>query len=215
MNVRTENWLGHKIRFVENAPGDWWAVATDIVSALGLKQVTRAISSLDRTGVTTSKVGVETGIKRDGRPALQEVSMNIISEKNIYRLVFKSKKKEAEAFQDWVFDIIKTLRQSTGLEGFQVFRMLDKEHQRSAMANLCKTIKHPVQVDFIKANTIANKAVSTKHGHEKMVKKNQMTPEMLIDRQPILDDTVELMGLVNKFDLPIKVSKTIYDRYAQ
>lgn len=205
MNIRTEDWLGHKIRFVELNPGDWWAVAADIIGALGLKQVTRAIHSL-KDGVTTNKA-----IDRLGR----EQEVNVLSEKAIYRLVFKSKRPEAEAFQDWIFDIIKTLRQSTGLEGFQVFRMLDKEHQRSAMANLCKTIKNPVQVDFIKANTIANKAVSTRHGHEKMVKKNQMTPEMLIDRQPILDDTVELMGLVSKFDLPIKVSETIYDRYAQ
>ncbi|MGP3782365.1 BRO-N domain-containing protein [Paenibacillus sp. 1A_MP2] len=204
MNIRTENWLGHEIRFVEKVPGDWWAVLADVANALGLKafKVKQRLSD-----DLLSKYTVEDSLSR-------KQEMLIVNEYGIYETVFESRKKEAKEFKRWVFSIIKTLRQSTGLEGFQVFRMLDKDHQRSAMANLCKTIKNPVQVDFIKANTIANKAVSTKHGHSKMVKKNHMTPEMLVDRQPILDETVELMGLVSKFDLPIKVSETIYDRYA-
>jgi len=212
MNVRTENWLGHKIRFVEKSPGEWWAVAADVTKALGIRNTAQAINgnhSSNGKGLPNSQKGV---CKLDTPGGVQDVL--IVNEPGIYRLIFRSKKRDAEAFQDWVFNIIKALRQSTGLEGFQVFRMLDKDHQRSAMANLCRTITSPVQVDFIKANTIANKAVSTKHGHSKMVKKNQMTPEMLVDRQPILDETVELMGVVSKFDLPIKVSETIYDRYA-
>lgn len=204
MNLRTENWLGHDIRFVEKVPGDWWAVLADVANALGLKafKVRQRLSD-----DLLSKYTVKDSLSR-------KQEMLIVNEYGIYETVFESRKKEAKEFKRWVFSVIKKLRQSTGLEGFNVFRMLDKEHQRSAMANLCKSIKNPVQVDFIKANTIANKAVSTKHGHRKMVKKNQMSPEMLIDRQPILDETVELMGIVGKFDLPIKVSETIYDRYA-
>ncbi|CAJ0571019.1 unnamed protein product, partial [Mesorhabditis spiculigera] len=139
--------------------------------------------------------------------------MNVLSEKAIYRLVFKSKRPEAEAFQDWVFDIIKTLRQSTGLEGFQVFRMLDKDHQKEAMQKLRKSLKDPVRVDFIKANTIANKAVSSKYGHPKMIKKDQMTPDMLVSRQEILEDTVDLIGTTERFGLEIGVSETIYKKH--
>ena len=36
INIRVENWNGHKIRFVEVNPGDWWAVLADITKALGL-----------------------------------------------------------------------------------------------------------------------------------------------------------------------------------
>lgn len=203
MNIRTEIWLGHTIRFIEKVPGEWWAVAVDVAEALGLKQVSRAVSSL-KDGVTTSKV-----IDRLGR----EQEVNVLSEKAIYRLVFKSKKKEAEAFQDWVFDIIKQLRQSTGLEGFQIFRMLDKDHQKEAMQKLCSSLKQPVRVDFIKANTIANKAVSSLYGHPKMIKKDQMTPDMLVTRQEILEDTVDLMGTKERFGLDIAVSQTIYDKH--
>ena len=130
-------------------------------------------------------------------------------------MAFKSRKKEAEAFQDWIFDIIKELRQYTGLEGFQVFRMLDKEHQKEAMTKLSHAITEPKPVDYIKANVIANKAVSTIYGHSKMVKKKDMTPEMLVDREPILDETVELMTVKEKYGLQFSVSEKIYNRSAE
>lgn len=198
--MKTENWNGHEIRFV-SINDEWWAVAKDVAEALGLKQVTRAIHSLPKDGVTTSKAIDSLGRTQD---------VNIINEKNIYRMAFKSRKKEAEAFQDWIFDIIKELRQSTGLEGFQVFRMLDKEHQKSAMQNLKKSLRKPVRVDFIKANVIANKAVSNKHGFPKMIKKAEMTPDMLVERQEILDSTVELMGIKDRYGLKLSVSEEIY-----
>ncbi|RGW65776.1 Bro-N domain-containing protein [Enterococcus durans] len=198
--MKTENWNGREIRFVD-INDEWWAVAKDVAEALGLKQVTRAIHSLPKDGVTTSKVIDSLGRTQD---------VNIINEKNIYRMAFKSRKKEAEAFQDWIFDIIKELRQSTGLEGFQVFRMLDKEHQKSAMQNLKKSLRKPVRVDFIKANVIANKAVSNKHGFPKMIKKAEMAPDMLVERQEILDSTVELMGIKDRYGLKLSVSEEIY-----
>lgn len=203
MKLKVENWCGYEIRFVERKPGEWWAVAADVTRALGLKQVTRAISGL-RDGVTTSKV-----IDSIGR----EQRVNILSEKAIYRLIFKSKKEQAEDFQDWVFDMLHQLRQSTGLEGFQIFRMLDKDHQKQTMLRLRDSLTDPVQVDFIKANTITNKAVSTMFGHPKMLKKEQMTPDMLLQRQPILEDTVALMTVKDKFGLDISVSEVVYGKY--
>lgn len=107
----------------------------------------------------------------------QEVS--IISEAGIYRVIMRSRKKEAEDFQDWVYDVLKTLRKASGLDGFQIFRMLDKEHQREAMNRLNASLVKPAQKHFIKANTIANKTVSTMFGYPKMLKKDQVTPDML------------------------------------
>lgn len=204
MNIRTENWNGHEIRFVEKEPSEWWAVAKDIVEALGLKQVTRAISSLPKDGVTISKVTDNLG---------REQEVNIIDEKNVYRLVFKSRKKEAEDFQDWVFEMLRTLREQSELEGFQIFRMLDKEHQKEMMSKLNRSLEKPKRKHFIKANTIANKAISTKYGYDKMIKKKDMTPDMLIERQPILDDTVNLISVAEKFDLDISVSQKVYEKY--
>ena len=71
-----------------------------------------------------------------------------------------------------------------------------------------------MRVDFIKANTIANKAVSNKHGYSKMLKKGTMSPQMLVDREPILEDTVELISVNEKFGLGISVSKAVYQKYS-
>ena len=43
-----------------------------------------------------------------------------------------------------------------------------------------------------------------------MVKKGDMTPEMLVQREPILKDTVDLMSTKEKFNLDISVNETIY-----
>lgn len=112
-------------------------------------------------------------------------------------------------------DMLSELRKATGLEGFEVFRMLDKEHQKEAMKTLRDNLRQPTRVDFIKANSITNKAISNRYGYPKMIKKKDMSPQMLADREPILEDTVELMGVKDKFNLDIGVSENIYKKYAQ
>ncbi|MGF0124911.1 BRO-N domain-containing protein [Streptococcus alactolyticus] len=200
---KLEQWNGHGIRFVEHN-GEWWAVAKDITSALGLKNNSRAISTLK--GVTKSYTLTNGGKQQ----------VTIIDEKAIYKLVFKSRKKEAEEFQDWVFEIIKQLRQQTGLEGFQAFRMLDKQHQKNAMTLLSNGFqevnKEAKPKDMIKANTIANKAISNKYGYPKMVKKSEMTEPMLRDREQVLDETVELMLVKERYGLNFSVANTIYGK---
>ena len=209
--MRIESWNGNKIRFIEK-DGQWWAVAKDICDALGLKQVTRALSGLPTDGVTIIK-GVSKTTNQHGKTTEQEVDLNTINEKAIYQLVFKSRKQKALEFQSWIFDVIKELRQSIGLEGFEIFLMLDKEHQKEAMANLRNGLRKAAKIDYIKANTIANKAVSIRYGYDKSLKKANMSPEMLMDRQPILDDTVRLMEVKDNFNLGISVSDTIYAKY--
>lgn len=200
---KIEQWNGHSIRFVEHN-SEWWAVAKDITSALGLKNNSRAISTLK--GVTKSYTLTNGGNQQ----------VTIIDEKAIYKLVFKSRKKEAEEFQDWVFEIIKQLRKQSGLEGFQAFRMLDKQHQKNAMTLLSngfqKVNKEAKPKDMIKANTIANKAISNKYGYPKMVKKSEMTESMLRDREQALDETVELMLIKERYGLNFSVADTIYSK---
>lgn len=200
--MRIENWNGHDIRFVE-VNHEWWAVAIDVAGALGYSKPRNAISNhVEDEDKTTALI--------QGSGSNYKSKAVVISEFGIYDLVFSSKLPAAKQFKRWVFATIQQLRKSTGLEGFEVFRMLDKQHQKEAMARLCKGLKHPVRVNFIKANTIANKAISTKHGYAKMVKKGDMTPEMLVEREPILDDTVRLMEINDEFGLDLSVSKAIY-----
>ncbi|MEK3947311.1 Bro-N domain-containing protein [Paenibacillus sp. FSL H7-0703] len=206
MNIRTERWLGHEIRFVEKMPGEWWAVAADVAKALAYKHTPHMTRMVDEDEKDTVRL-VDRNTLR-GNP-----NVAVISETGIYEATFNSKRPEAKEFKKWVKGLLKQLRQSTGLEGFQIFRMLDKDHQKEAMQKLRSGLKQPVRVDFIKANTIANKAVSSKYGHPKMIKKDQMTPDMLVSRQEILEDTVDLMGTKERFGLDIAVSQTIYDKH--
>lgn len=142
----------------------------------------------------------------------RQQEMLIVSEYGIYEVIFRSNKPEAKDFRKWVYTMLSELRKASGYEGFEIFRMLDKEHQKEMMKKLQEGLKSPARVDFIKANTIANKAVSLKHGYPKMIKKATMTPEMLKDREPILADTVELMAVKDKYGLDVSVSDMIYKK---
>lgn len=197
--MRTEIWNGYTIRFVEK-DGEWWAVAKDVAKALGYQLTSNMTRIIDEKDKDIHKVNTPGGAQ----------DLLIMSEFGIYSAVFGSHKPEAKEFKRWIYEMLKELRQSIGLEGFQIFRLLDIEHQKEAMSRLKKSLRKPVRVDFIKANTIANKAVSNKYGYPKMVKKSDMTPEMLVDRQELLDSTVELMGIKDKYGLGLSVSSEIY-----
>ena len=199
--MKVENWNGHNIRFVWK-DGDWWGVAKDVCDALGYENSRKALSEhVEKEDKNT--VTIRYGIQ--GNP-----NMTVISEFGIYDLVFNSHMPEAKSFKRWVYAVIKSLRQTSGLEGFEIFRMLDKEHQKEAMKRLQDGLRKPQRVDYIKANTIADKAVSSRYGHPKMIKKGDMSPEMLAEREAILDDTVQLMALNDKYGMGISVSQTIY-----
>ncbi|WP_414052087.1 BRO-N domain-containing protein [Macrococcus animalis] len=203
--MKTEIWNGHNIRFIE-VNSEWWAVAKDVTEALGYSNHNDAIKKLNKNGVAISDL-----IDNMGRTQI----VNVINEINIYNLVFKSRKPEAENFKQWIFEVIKTLRHKNGLEGFQVFRMLDKEHQKEAMKRLYEALKsedkEAVKYNSIKANSITNKAISIMYGLPKMISKEDMTPDMLQDRQKLLDEVTNLMIMNEKYQLNLSISKTIYD----
>jgi len=205
LNIKTEIWNGHKIRFIEKNLSDWWAVLADITKALELS-TKHVRSRLEDEVVSTDHVP-------DSLGRIQE--MLIVNEYGIYETVFESRKKEAKDFKRWVFEMLKQLREASGLEGFEIFRMLDKDHQKEMMDKLNVSFQQPVKVDFIKANTIANKATSTAFGYPKMIKKDQMTPDMLMRRQQVLDDTVNLMLVSEKFGLKLSISELVYQKYLQ
>lgn len=197
--MKTEIWCGHEIRFIVK-DGEWWAVLRDVCDAVGLKPK-HVKERLEDEVVSTDLLN-----DRNGRPH----NTLIVNEFGIYDTVFQSRKKEAVEFRHWVYSLLKELRQSLNMEGFEIFRLLDKEHQKDAMRLLKNNLKNPVRVNFIKANTIANKAVSIKFGYNKMIKKSDMSSMMLVDREPILNDIVNLMSLNDKYGLDISISETIY-----
>ena len=136
--------------------------------------------------------------------------MSILNEYGIYEAVFESRKPEAKEFKRWVYGVLKQLRQASGLEAYQTFRLLDKEVQKQAMNILRDGNPKADQKYYIKANTLANKAVSIQYGLPKMIKKEDMTSEMLEDRQKWLNAAVELMTVQEKYHLEFSVSDRLY-----
>ena len=139
----------------------------------------------------------------------------VLTEKGIYKAIFHSHKKEAEDFQDWVLDVISELRKSTQLEGFEIFKMLDKDYQKKAMSNLKKNTPEVRQYDYINANRTANRVVSDMYGHTKgkALSKSEMSPEMLLARQSILDDSANLYSAKRNFHLDISVRDALNEKY--
>lgn len=197
-----------EIRFIEK-DDEYWAVAGDVAKVLGFRDANTAVRYLP----THTRGTLKGRTRSDKKKARKFQDYTVINEKGIYRLVMRSNKTEAEEFQDWICDVLVKLRQSTGLKGYEAFRMLDKEKQKEAMDNLKNGIEVISKKDYCKAQAISNKAVSNVFGFPKMIKKQDMTQEMLELRQQVLNDTVEFMVFVDKYNLPLSVKKHIYDKY--
>lgn len=152
MTMRTENWCGHDIRFVE-INGEWWAILKDICDALNLRTA-KVAHRLDPDML--EKVKVEYSPKPPkrlrGKTDISEVPsrdvrsdhpskgvrsrgnnktriMIAVNEIGIYEALFASKRLEARKFRRWSAGVMQKLRSSVGLEGYEVMRMADKDIQ--------------------------------------------------------------------------------------
>lgn len=98
-----------ELRVSRNENGEHLFCLKDICDSLEL----RVNDVIKRTGChpDTIVVGVVTGKKSDGTDSIQEFDMYFITEPDLYRVIFQSRKPTARKFQDWVFDdVLPTLR---------------------------------------------------------------------------------------------------------
>lgn len=126
--MRVENWCGHEIRFVE-VNGEWFAILKDICDALKLKtwHVTERLdpSMLERVRVEVCDLGSK-GVRSKARKTQDMIAVN---EEGIYEALYASRRLEARKFRRWSASVMKKLRKSVGLEGYEVMRMTDPEIQ--------------------------------------------------------------------------------------
>ena len=147
--IRTENWCGYGIRFIE-INGEWWAILKDICDALKLKtkDVSQRIGPemLERVLVDVSNDGSNdlryehrsiNRIDKDmigkdiGRHPGENKTrwMLAVNELGIYEALFASRRLEARKFRMWAGTIMQKLRSRVGLEGYEVMRMTDSDIQ--------------------------------------------------------------------------------------
>ena len=110
--MRTENWCGYSIRFVET-DDEWWAILDDVCEALDLK-ADEVSKRLDPNMIKIMDFSQETAV---------------INELGVYEVLFTSRKLEARKFRMWAGTVMKKLRQSVGLQQYEVMRMTEPEVQ--------------------------------------------------------------------------------------
>ena len=129
MNIRTENWQGYRIRFVEEQ-GEWWAILKDICDALGLHTF-KVSQRLDKDMTTKIAIDVSDIPSKYARSRGENKIRyyTAVNELGIYEALFASRKVEAKQFRRWSATVLKRLRTHIGLQGYEVMRMTEKDIQ--------------------------------------------------------------------------------------
>ena len=142
--MRTENWCGYDIRFVD-VDGEWYAILKDICDALKLstRDVSRRIpvQYMERVRIDVDSTHLKSheSIKKINENAInKDVSakrgagsfwMIAINELGIYEALFASRRLEARKFRMWAGTVMQKLRKNVGLEQYEVMRMTEPEIQ--------------------------------------------------------------------------------------
>ena len=137
--IRTENWCGHEIRFIEQ-DGEWLAILKDICDALDLRtdKVAQRLDPdmLTRVCIETESDTSSNGVKSDNplrvvrsRGENKTRWMLAVNEVGIYEALFASKRLEARKLRRWTASVLQRLRTHIGLEGYEVMRMTESSVQ--------------------------------------------------------------------------------------
>ena len=113
-----------ELRVTRSEKGELLFCLKDVCDSLGLQvgaTAKRLGGDINSTNVSKEanshpylssiNVGVVTGKKCDGTNAIQTIAMYFVTEPDLYRCIFQSRKPTARKFQDWVFnDVLPSLR---------------------------------------------------------------------------------------------------------
>ena len=128
--MRTENWCGHDIRFVE-VNGEWYAILKDICDALGLKTF-KVSQRLNPDMLIRVRVDICDIPSRDVTSRARKTQdMLAVNEIGIYEALFASRRLEARKFRLWSATVMQKLRSRVGLEQYEVMRMTEPEIQEN------------------------------------------------------------------------------------
>ena len=98
-----------------NENGKIMFCGSDVAKILGYAKPQNAISMHCKGATLKQGIGVQTGIKKDGTPAIQHIEMTFIGESDLYRLIACSKLESAQKFESWIFDeVLPTIRKTGG-----------------------------------------------------------------------------------------------------
>ena len=127
-NIRTEEWCGYNIRFIE-INGEWWAILKDICDALELRTA-KVAERLDPKMLERVRVEISDHLSRDVTSRARKTQdMLAVNEEGIYEALYASRRLEARKFRRWSASVMRKLRRNVGLEGYEVMKMTDPDIQ--------------------------------------------------------------------------------------
>lgn len=102
------------VRCIEKDGEPWWVLA-DVCKILEIKNIGDTSARLDEDEIGKTYVGVQTGIKADGNPAIQNREVYIINESGLYNVIIRSDKPKAKPFRKWITsEVIPSIRKTGG-----------------------------------------------------------------------------------------------------
>lgn len=127
--IRVESWCGYDIRFIEH-DGEWWAILKDICDALHLRTA-KVSERLDPNMLMRIRVDASNVLSRDHRSRGENKTrwMLAVNEIGIYEALYASRRLEARKFRLWSAEVMRKLRRTVGLQGYEVMRMTEPEIQ--------------------------------------------------------------------------------------
>ena len=101
----TFNFKDLPVRVISDPKGEFWFCGTDVCAILGYTNSRKALQDHCKQGGVT---------KRYTPTKSADQEMTFINEPNLYRLIIKSRKPEAEPFEAWVFEEVLPQIRKTG-----------------------------------------------------------------------------------------------------
>lgn len=130
---------------------------SDVCRVLDLTNASETKKKLNQSGLSLIEVGVQTSTKKDGTPSIQKMNMTFINETNLYKVIMRSDKPQAEPFQDWVCgEVLPSIRKNGGYIASN--GLTDEEIMARALDIAHKTIER---------KQIENMALRKENGEQK------------------------------------------------
>ena len=103
-----------EIRIALGENGETQFCLLDVCKILGLANPSMVKGRLDQAGLSTIEV-CSTSVNQYGNKSVRTSNTTYISEANLYRCIFQSRKEEAKMFQEWMFgEVLPQIRRTGG-----------------------------------------------------------------------------------------------------
>ena len=146
-----------QLRAIQDESGEPWFVAMDVCAALGIA-TNHVKDGLDSDEVTNLPI-TEIGPKHGGKYPL------IVSEPGFYKLVLKSRKPEAKAFQRWVtHEVLPSIRKKGGYIAAAADETPEQIMARAVLLAQDTIARQKAQIEELKPKALFADAVAASDG---------------------------------------------------